>query len=78
MTVLSGDLLGQRLRQVLEAEGVSTRYAIPTDRPIWTSVAVELPRRPRTMAISAAIATAPQTAAQIQNITHQRWLTRAA
>ncbi len=33
LTGLSDDLLGQRLRQVLEAEGVSTRYSIPTDRP---------------------------------------------
>jgi len=32
LTGLSRDLLGQRLRQVLEAEGVSTAYAIGTDR----------------------------------------------
>jgi fructokinase len=38
LTGLSGDLLGQRLRQVLEAEGVSTRYAIPTDRPTTLSL----------------------------------------
>jgi fructokinase len=38
LTGLSGDLLGQRLRQVLDAEGVSTRYAIPTDRPTTLSL----------------------------------------
>lgn len=38
LTGLSRDLLGQRLRQVLESEGVSTRYAIPTDRPTTLSL----------------------------------------
>ena len=38
LTGLSSDLLGQRLAQVLEAEGVSTRYAIPTDRPTTLSL----------------------------------------
>ncbi len=38
LTGLSDDLLGQRLRQVLEAEGVSTRYSIPTDRPTTLSL----------------------------------------
>ena len=38
LTGLSDDLLGQRLSQVLEAEGVSTRYAIPTDRPTTLSL----------------------------------------
>ena len=38
LTGLSGDLLGQRLRQVLDAEGVSTAYAIPTDRPTTLSL----------------------------------------
>ena len=38
LTGLSSDLLGQRLVQVLEAEGVSTRYAIPTDRPTTLSL----------------------------------------
>lgn len=38
LTGLSGDLLGQRLRQVLDAEGVSTRYAIATDRPTTLSL----------------------------------------
>ncbi len=38
LTGLSRDLLGQRLVQVLEAEGVSTRYAIPTDRPTTLSL----------------------------------------
>src|SRR6188472_773156 len=38
LTGLSDDLLGQRLGQVLEAEGVSTRYAIPTDRPTTLSL----------------------------------------
>jgi fructokinase len=38
LTGLSDDLLGQRLSQVLVAEGVSTRYAIPTDRPTTLSL----------------------------------------
>ena len=38
LTGLSSDLLGQRLVQVLEAEGVSMRYAIPTDRPTTLSL----------------------------------------
>ena len=38
LTGLSSDLLGQRLRQVLEAEGVSTKYAIPTERPTTLSL----------------------------------------
>ena len=38
LTGLSTDLLGQRLAQVLEAEGVSTAYAIPTDRPTTISL----------------------------------------
>ncbi len=38
LTGLSSDLLGQRLRQVLEDEGVSTAYAIPTDRPTTLSL----------------------------------------
>ncbi len=38
LTGLSSDLLGQRLFQVLDAEGVSTAYAIPTDRPTTLSL----------------------------------------
>jgi fructokinase len=38
LTGLSTDLLGQRLAQVLAAEGVSTGYAIPTDRPTTISL----------------------------------------
>ncbi len=38
LTGLSSDLLGQRLSQVLAAEGVSTTYAIPTDRPTTLSL----------------------------------------
>lgn len=38
LTGLSSDLLGQRLRQVLADEGVSTAYAIPTDRPTTLSL----------------------------------------
>ena len=38
LTGLSSDLLGQRLAQVLAAEGVSTAYAIPTDRPTTLSL----------------------------------------
>jgi fructokinase len=38
LTGLSSDLLGQRLLQVLEAEGVSTAYAIATDRPTTLSL----------------------------------------
>jgi fructokinase len=38
LTGLSNDLLGQRLRRVLEDEGVSTAYAIPTDRPTTVSL----------------------------------------
>ena len=38
LTGLSTDLLGQRLAQVLEDEGVSTAYAIPTDRPTTLSL----------------------------------------
>lgn len=38
LTGLSDDLLGQRLRRVLEAEGVSTRYAIATSRPTTLSL----------------------------------------
>jgi fructokinase len=38
LTGLSDDLLGQRLSQVLENEGVSTAYAIPTDRPTTLSL----------------------------------------
>jgi fructokinase len=38
LTGLSRDLLGQRLRRVLEDEGVSTDYAIPTDRPTTISL----------------------------------------
>lgn len=35
---LSTDLLGQRLARVLDAEGVSRAYAIPTDRPTTISL----------------------------------------
>lgn len=38
LTGLSSDLLGQRLKAVLEAEGVSTAYAIATDRPTTISL----------------------------------------
>jgi fructokinase len=38
LTGLSSDLLGQRLAQVLAAEGVSTTYAIATDRPTTLSL----------------------------------------
>jgi fructokinase len=38
MTGLSDDLLGQRLRRVLDAEGVSTRYALATRRPTTLSL----------------------------------------
>jgi fructokinase len=38
LTGLSTDLLGERLAAVLEAEGVSTRYAIRTDRPTTISL----------------------------------------
>ena len=38
LTGLSSDLLGQRLAQVLSDEGVSTAYAIPTDRPTTVSL----------------------------------------
>lgn len=38
LTGLSSDLLGQRLSQVLRDEGVSTAYAIPTDRPTTLSL----------------------------------------
>lgn len=38
LTGLSDDLLGQRLRRVLDAEGVSTRYAIATQRPTTLSL----------------------------------------
>ena len=38
LTGLSDDLLGQRLSQVLADEGVSTAYAIPTDRPTTLSL----------------------------------------
>ncbi len=38
LTGLSTDLLGQRLVAVLRAEGVSTDYAIPTDRPTTLSL----------------------------------------
>ena len=38
LTGLSTDLLGQRLARVLRAEGVSTAYAIPTDRPTTLSL----------------------------------------
>jgi fructokinase len=38
LTGLSRDLLGERLAQVLASEGVSTRYAVPTDRPTTISL----------------------------------------
>jgi fructokinase len=38
LTALSDDLLGGRLRQVLEDEGVSTRYCVRTDRPTTLSL----------------------------------------
>lgn len=38
LTGLSRDLLGARLRRVLEDEGVSTGYAIATDRPTTISL----------------------------------------
>jgi fructokinase len=38
LTGLSSDLLGQRLAQVLRDEGVSTVYAVPTDRPTTISL----------------------------------------
>ncbi|TPE52250.1 carbohydrate kinase family protein [Amaricoccus solimangrovi] len=38
LTGLSTDLLGQRLARVLRDEGVSTAYAIPTDRPTTLSL----------------------------------------
>ena len=38
LTGLSTDMLGQRLVAVLRAEGVSTDYAIPTDRPTTLSL----------------------------------------
>lgn len=38
LTGLSSDLLGQRLRRVLEDERVSTDYAIATDRPTTLSL----------------------------------------
>lgn len=38
LTGLSSDLLGQRLARVLADEGVSTAYAIPTDRPTTLSL----------------------------------------
>ncbi len=38
LTGLSRDLLGQRLTEVLSAEGVSTGYAIATDRPTTVSL----------------------------------------
>ncbi|MCB1351513.1 MAG: carbohydrate kinase [Rhodobacteraceae bacterium] len=38
LTGLSTDLLGQRLRQVLEAESVSTRYSVSTARPTTLSL----------------------------------------
>ena len=38
LTGLSTDLLGQRLAQVLADEGVSTAYAIATDRPTTLSL----------------------------------------
>lgn len=38
LTGLSTDLLGQRLSRVLRDEGVSTAYAIPTDRPTTLSL----------------------------------------
>jgi fructokinase len=38
LTGLSTDLLGQRLRRVLEAEGVATGHAVATDRPTTISL----------------------------------------
>ncbi len=38
LTGLSTDLLGQRLSAVLAAEGVSTAYAIATERPTTISL----------------------------------------
>ncbi len=38
LTALSTDMLGARLRAVLEAEGVSTDYVISTDRPTTLSL----------------------------------------
>lgn len=38
LTGLSTDLLGARLSRVLADEGVSTRYAVPTDRPTTLSL----------------------------------------
>lgn len=38
LTGLSRDLLGQRLRRVLEDEGVATTYAIDTERPTTISL----------------------------------------
>lgn len=38
LTGLSDDMLGRRLGQVLAAEGVSTRYAVPTRRPTTVSL----------------------------------------
>lgn len=38
LTGLSRDLLGERLRRVLDGEGVSTAYAIGTDRPTTISI----------------------------------------
>jgi fructokinase len=38
LTGLSRDLLGQRLRRMLEIEGVSTAFAIPTERPTTISL----------------------------------------
>lgn len=38
LTALSDDLLGGRLRRVLEEEGVATDYAVATDRPTTLSL----------------------------------------
>lgn len=38
LTGLSGDMLGSRLTQVLEEEGVSTRYCVATDLPTTISL----------------------------------------
>lgn len=38
LTGLSSDLLGERLRRMLEDEGVSTDFAVPTDRPTTISL----------------------------------------
>lgn len=38
LTGLSDDMLGKRLARVLEAEGVSTAYAVPTSRPTTISL----------------------------------------